>query len=586
MRISCFLAIWTVIPTFAQFSSMATDYAGQRLLFTTNLSQTGSGQPDYGKLFIADWRGVQPLLIYNRDVLSTTGLYPGQPGILTNNYNVDGVDVSSNGAYISVVAASACGGYTALFCGSADASTLYDARGQVALTAAGQALLSRNGKWALAVQNTLYGATSLVLYDLSTNAKFPIFSDAGQSDWNANSIADDGTAVIPYYPPKYPGLLVFRPPASVRSIAIGRGVRSAVIDAAGTVIVWEEGFGNSTLQAVYTADLGKTVDLGTSGWSDSQPRLSDDGSTILFLSTPIVTNDPQAFLMAIDGTRRRRVTAEPEGISKAVLSGNGRVVWAATRTGRLVKIDADTGARTQYTEPLAAFLELEPWNDPVDRWFSAGSNTPGGVISVAASVMPGERVEITVHDQPAPVVRVEPQRVVFQIPWAALPNPGVTSVPLGIRKPDSPSWSGDKWYVILQALSPRLLASVHQDFSALITAQQPAQAGEIIHFFGAGFGPVTPPVPDGVPAPIAPLSRTLSAVTCDILNNAGTNTGPADVLFAGLAPAMLGIYQLDVRLPDHLPEVVQTPFPVPGSLIQVACHVGDSAAVTGIPVGR
>src|ERR1700680_3369127 len=112
MRKLFLLAVFSALPSFGQFSSMATDYTGQRLLFTTNLSQTGSGQPDYGKLFIADSRGVQPLLIYNLVYLSKTGLYPGRPGGITNYYDVDGVDLSSSGAYISVTAQRGCSGYT------------------------------------------------------------------------------------------------------------------------------------------------------------------------------------------------------------------------------------------------------------------------------------------------------------------------------------------------------------------------------------------------------------------------------------------------------------------------------------------
>src|SRR5260370_42578540 len=89
-------SICIAVPATAQFSSMATGYAGQRLLFTTRLSQTNSGQPDYGKLFVADSGGVRPLLIYDYVVISNMGLYPGQPGILTNPYYIKGADIASN----------------------------------------------------------------------------------------------------------------------------------------------------------------------------------------------------------------------------------------------------------------------------------------------------------------------------------------------------------------------------------------------------------------------------------------------------------------------------------------------------------
>ncbi|HXP86554.1 MAG TPA: hypothetical protein VN841_17630 [Bryobacteraceae bacterium] len=544
---------------------MATDYAGQRLLFTTGLSQTGSGQPDYGKLFVADWRGVTPLLIYNRDVLSTTGQYPGESGLLTNFYDVDGVDISSSGAYISAMASRACAGYNGGLCGVPDQSTLYDTSGQVALTAGGKVFLSRNGKRAMGFSVAIEGGASFVLYDLTTGAKLPV-SGAGSLGSTFYALADDGTAVIGE--PGY--LLVYRPPASIQYIpsTLGVWIPSAVIDAAAAEIVWEQldSSGNPGLRAVRTLDLTKPVTLAVNGWIDSQPHISDDGSRIMFLSTPETANDPQVFVMAADGTGRQRVTAEPDGIAQAVLSGNGQVVWALTRTGRLLKIDIASGANTQYTEPLAAFLNGS---------YSNAGGAPGQVVSLAASVMPGERVEITVQGQLAPVLRVDPQKVVFQIPWTAAPYPNSNSATVAISKPDSPLWSGDKTNLFLNDTQPALLASVHQDFSALVTAQQPAYAGEIIHFYGTGFGPVTPPVPDGTPAPITPLSRTVNPVTCEVLNSVGTDTGPSDVLFSGLAPGMIGIYQLDVRLPDQLPA---------GSFVQVRCSVSGAPTTTQVPI--
>ena len=122
--------------------------------------------------------------------------------------------------------------------------------------------------------------------------------------------------------------------------------------------------------------------------------------------------------------------------------------------------------------------------------------------------------------------------------------------------------------------SPKLLASAHQDFSGLITSDQPARAGEIIHLYGSGFGPVTPPVPDGAPAPAVPVSRTMNPITCGGLD-ANANTIPLTLLFAGLAPSMTGIYQLDVQLPNNLPA---------GNVVQVRCGVGSNSGSIAVAV--
>src|SRR6516225_6425813 len=61
---------------------------------------------------------------------------------------------------------------------------------------------------------------------------------------------------------------------------------------------------------------------------------------------------------------------------------------------------------------------------------------------------------------------------------------------------------------------PKLMSSVHQDFSGPITSDKPARSGEIIHLYASGLGPVAPPVPDGTAAPASLLSRTVNPVTC------------------------------------------------------------------------
>ncbi len=343
---------------------------------------------------------------------------------------MDGADLSSNGAYVSVMALRVCEGYTSGLCRYADESTLYDSNGQVALTADGRVRLSANGKWALGVANQLTGGTNFTLYDLVNGTSYPMTNMLMFNlDWRLDDIADDGTAVIA----NGSSLMILRAPASIQTLYVD--VQSVVIDAAGKTIVWESG----GLHLVRTDDLGNSVTIGVP--ADYQPRISDDGSRILFLSP--IADIPQVFVMNTDGSGRRAVTAEPDGIAEAVLSGDGQVAWALTRTGRLVKFDIGSGAGTQYTEPLAAFLR--------DQYVLGGqlrpyiSGTPGSTFSAPASVMPGENVEITIGDQIAPVLSLEPQTVVFQIP-STLPPPSSGTVNywvVGIRKPDSSTWSGN-----------------------------------------------------------------------------------------------------------------------------------------------
>ncbi|MCC6588078.1 MAG: hypothetical protein IT168_15400 [Bryobacterales bacterium] len=71
-----------------------------------------------------------------------------------------------------------------------------------------------------------------------------------------------------------------------------------------------------------------------------------------------------------------------------------------------------------------------------------------------------------------------------------------------------------------------------------------------------GLGAVDPPVQTGQPAPLSPLSRALEPPRCILwVSNWGSSQTEVDleVLYAGLAPSMIGIYQLTVRIPSPLP---------------------------------
>ena len=88
--------------------------------------------------------------------------------------------------------------------------------------------------------------------------------------------------------------------------------------------------------------------------------------------------------------------------------------------------------------------------------------------------------------------------------------------------------------------------AVHVDGS-LVTPTDPASAGETIIVYTTGLGPVTIDVPDGYPAPSNPLAYTADPFQVLVEGE------QARVLFSGLAPGFVGVYQLNVTLPGDLP---------------------------------
>jgi uncharacterized protein (TIGR03437 family) len=89
----------------------------------------------------------------------------------------------------------------------------------------------------------------------------------------------------------------------------------------------------------------------------------------------------------------------------------------------------------------------------------------------------------------------------------------------------------------------------------LITSASPAQPGEYISLYLTGLGPVSPTVTDGVLGPSSPLSvadvynaGNLSVYFNDYGQN-GSTGNQGTIEFAGLAPSLAGLYQINVQVP-------------------------------------
>lgn len=87
-------------------------------------------------------------------------------------------------------------------------------------------------------------------------------------------------------------------------------------------------------------------------------------------------------------------------------------------------------------------------------------------------------------------------------------------------------------------------AAVDTNTGTIVTESNPANPGDTVEVFLSGLGTVYPTVPDGAAPPISPLSYTVNTVTADV---SGTN---ATVVFAGLAPTLAGLYQVNVTIPS------------------------------------
>jgi uncharacterized protein (TIGR03437 family) len=110
-----------------------------------------------------------------------------------------------------------------------------------------------------------------------------------------------------------------------------------------------------------------------------------------------------------------------------------------------------------------------------------------------------------------------------------------------------------------------LLAAAANAFPG--AASRPVRRGEFVEAYATGLGPVTNRPATGGPASATNISHTATAATATIGGEA------ARVTFAGLAPGFVGLYQVNMEVPQNAPG---------GAAVAVLVRIGgvDSNAVT------
>jgi uncharacterized protein (TIGR03437 family) len=137
---------------------------------------------------------------------------------------------------------------------------------------------------------------------------------------------------------------------------------------------------------------------------------------------------------------------------------------------------------------------------------------------------------VTIANLPAPLLYASSGQINLQIPSNAplgadnlvLTRSGVGSVTVSVS---------------IAAAAPAIFAVVNAAPNAF------ANGGTYISIYCTGLGGVTNPPADGAAAPGAPYSNTLLAPTVSVGGTAGT------ILYSGLAPTLVGVYQVNAFVP-------------------------------------
>jgi uncharacterized protein (TIGR03437 family) len=152
---------------------------------------------------------------------------------------------------------------------------------------------------------------------------------------------------------------------------------------------------------------------------------------------------------------------------------------------------------------------------------------------------------VTIGGIAAPLYYVQPTQILAQVPFELSASQQYQVVVNANGVPTAPQT------IQLVAAAPGLAANAdasiiaqHWDDGSLVTASNPAVPGEYLVMYLVGMGGVNNAVPTGAATPLNPLS----SVTTTPVVTLGGNQVP--ILFAGLTPESVGLYQIDIQMPN------------------------------------
>jgi minor extracellular serine protease Vpr len=157
---------------------------------------------------------------------------------------------------------------------------------------------------------------------------------------------------------------------------------------------------------------------------------------------------------------------------------------------------------------------------------------------------------------PGTISFVSPGQINVQVPWELA---GQSQVQL---KVSNGLYSSARLTVALNEVSPaffeysdagsgrQLIAALDQNFQ-LVTGAAPVARGSVVQLYANGLGPVDNQPATGEPAPSSPLA------TCRIAPQVTIGGQNATVLYAGLAPGFVGLYQVNATVPAGAPTGIQ-----------------------------
>lgn len=543
------LTLACALAAAAQFSDLAATDNGAHFYFSSPLQLKGTDASSNPKIFrMVEGEGFQQFAERER--------VPDPFLNRTNFYRLRAPDVSGDGAVVSYAATRDCVGGSACVFVQRNMSVIVGARPALPLEVDGEVRLSRNGRYALQNQvETVFPETNLI--DLTTGERTSlVVANRRPGRMGRQPLTRDGAVVLVGL--EGAGSISLWTKTGTRQITPSETPAFASINDEGTWIIYEStpAQGGTNLHSIQLPAGTETL-LASGSESPYSASITNAGDLVLYIASPSPSQPKQAFAVRPDGTGRRQLTNVPEGINEAVITGNGLIAYAVTAASRILRIDVLPGIVTELVERTPVISAVFGATVPGSlNWIRGSYLAP--TTAFAESPLPTSLggIEVRLGETAMRLQLVSSDEIRYQIPFE-IPD-GIVSVQV------SPNSSIFEQAPLIRTVSryapstvqfgaelpPGPVAGdvlIHADFQSLITYDSPALPNEIVHTYMTGLGQVAPPVPTGEAAPFVPLSRPAQPFVCREFRN-GVAV-PREVLFAGLAPGMTGIYQISVRMP-------------------------------------
>ena len=256
----------------------------------------------------------------------------------------------------------------------------------------------------------------------------------------------------------------------------------------------------------------------------------------------------------------------------------GEIYVADVGAGRIYRIDGSSAPRFSAAGVVnsASFVRgLVPGS--LATVFAAGVLDTPGILAASATPLATSLggVSVTIGGVPAPVHIVANvagrEQVNFQVPFEIQ---GRSNAAMIVSR-DGQS-SAEATVPVLD-LQPAMYSSgtnaivVHNADYMLVNPDRPLVPGEYAFVYAAGLGRVANQPPTGAAAVPSPLASVIAGVRVALAGIA------CDVQFAGLAPALVGVYQVNFRVPPNVPSGTQD--------LALSADGSMSPALT-VPVGK